>query len=157
MANEKAILLQDMIATVAGEMSLPISPIYAQGEKGYNVQFEDFAQQDMPALAYDLAQSGTYDIRVNEKVYLEYTTTLLFLDFMDGYREEAQSVIRQMHLVAIEFLQRLQRLDAYADVPENERLSPSFTERAFIFDTNLGGIQASFTIKIDPNVNTPSC
>ena len=157
MANNKAVLLQDMIATVAGEMSLPITPIYAQGEKGYNVQFEEIAQRDMPALAYDLEQTGTYDVRVNEKVYLEYSTTLLFLDFMEEYKEDAQGVIRQMHLVAIEFLQRLQRLDEFADVPENERLSPTFTERAFIFDQNMGGIQANFTIKIDPNIITPSC
>lgn len=157
MANEKATLLQDMIALVAGEMSLPITAIYAQGEKGYNVQFEELAQRDMPALAYDLEQNGSYDVRVNEKVYLEYSTTLLFLDFAENSRADAQGKIRTMHLVAIEFLQRLQRIEAFADVPENERLTPTFTERAFVFDTNLAGIQVNFTIKIDPSIPTPSC
>jgi hypothetical protein len=157
MANEKAILIQDLIAEVAGEMSLPVTLIYAKDEKGYNVEFGELAQRDMPVLACALEQRGLYDIQETGKVYLQYSTTLLFLDFTEDNKEDALDKINAMHLVAVEFMQRLIRLDAFSDVFSNKFISPTFQELAFIFDPNVSGVQLDFNIKIDPNILTPAC
>ena len=157
MANESITLLQDVIEEVAGKMSLPTTPIYAKGEKGYNEALNLQADKESPFIMYALEQNGSDAIENNGKAYLSYQTTLLFLDFTNNIADEIQQCFRQMHRIRVEFLQRLIRTDAYSNVPENQALAVTWQERALLFDSHVSGIQVQFTIKIDPNIITPAC
>lgn len=158
MANEKIVLLQDVIEDTAQLMSLPTTRVYALNERGYAEQFQRIADNDTPVICYSLAQQGEYDLQANGKLYLQYSTTLLFLDFSDDNPAEIQALLRQMHKVGAEFLQRMQRHEAFDAVPDNLRLSTSnFAERVLIWNSHLSGLQYDFNLKIDPNITTPAC
>ena len=149
--------LQDLIKAVSFDMSLQVSALVADQSTGFNTELHNLNTRDMPVLFYDLGQTGNYDIRDNEKVYLVYNTTFLFCDFSDGNRLKDQTKFTQLQKVAIEFVQRLQRQEAFKLVPENTRLEPTFTELPYQFDAEMLNLSVSFTISIDPSVETPPC
>jgi hypothetical protein len=157
MANNEPTLLQDVIEAVAGAMSIPTTPLFALGSKGYNVAMEEQADKDMPVIFYELNQSGEYAMTETGKMYLSYSTTLLFVDFSNLTAEESKVVIRQMHGTAMEFTQRIIRQSAFVDMPENHTIKPAFREVSFLFDTSVSGVELSFSLLIDPNVVTPDC
>lgn len=157
MANNALYLLQDAVKATASAMSLPISPLFALGNRGYNERLQRIGQGDMPVLCYDLALSGSYDMRETGKAYLQYSTDLLFLDFCDVTEDDASDKIRAMHGVAIEFLQRIMRLDSFAEGGASALGNISFREVAFLFDQQFAGVQVSFSATFDPSAKIPGC
>lgn len=149
--------IKQAIEQAASNMATRAYPLYAQDERGYNVELDKAAEDAMPVICYDLEQRGQYVLTGNDKAYMQYSATLLFMSLCDPTREDALDKIGQMHLVAVEFLQRFQRLQAFIDGGAEFIDGPTFQERAFIFDQQLAGVQVDFTVLLDPQIPTPSC
>ena len=148
----------DIIKATAQQLDEPTTVVSAVGLKGLNNALDRLGWADGVLLLYSTEQSGGIDLNLSGKARLSESVVLGFALDCKRDDEDVTAKLDQLTALAVQFVQRLIRQEAFTAVPSNETINPINTQReAYEYNGQYALLTLSFNLIFDPDIETPEC
>lgn len=148
----------ELIRQTAQTLDQPTSVVSAVGLTGINEALSAYGWADGALLLYSLQSNGSMSLSGSGKARLTENVTLSFAFDCKRNEQDAEDKLKQSTGLAVQFMQKLIRQEAFKVVPENNTIEGiNMSSEIYSYNGQYALVTLTFNLTFDPSIKTPKC